>query len=149
MSPRIIRLPLSGGDRKHYVRELKQAQARHPGLLGRAMDAYAVAHRLACEEWTVRQFIGGPADPSPTIGAAIDAGCTQLSVECRTCAHRCDVNLREIIWPLKNEVHTLSVRSNGKPGPLRCAQCNATRPNLVGFYDPTPPPGYAEKRRHP
>lgn len=140
MSPRVIQLPLSGGDRKHYVRELKWAQQEHPRLIDRLIDAYNAAHRVACEEWTMRQFIGGPADPSPQLGAAISAGCTLLRVECRACGHGCDVNLRDLIWPEKSPVHTLSVKANGKPGPLRCARCNANRPNLVGLYDPTPGP---------
>lgn len=140
MSPRVIQLPMSGGDRKHYVRELKRVQAAYPKLLERSIEANRIAHRLHCEEWTARQFIGGPAAPSPQIGAAIQAGCTLLRVECRTCAHGCDVDLNEVIWSRDDQVHTLSVRANGKPGPLRCANCNATKPNLVGLYDPTPAP---------
>lgn len=131
MSPRVIQLPLSGGDRKHYVRELKQAQQAHARLLDRVIDAYAAAHRVACEEWTVRQFIGGPAEPSPQIGAAISAGCTTLQVQCRACLHSCDVNLKEVIWPETKPVHTL---------PLRCARCGARRPNMISLYDPTHAP---------
>lgn len=131
MSPRVIQLPMSGGDRKHYVRELKRAQARHPHLLDEAIEAYARAHRLACQEWNVRQFIGGEVAPSPTIGAAIDGGYTMLKVICRACGHSRDIDLNEVIWPVKKEVHTL---------PLRCAQCGIRRPNMVELYDPTPEP---------
>lgn len=142
MSPRVIQMPMSGGDRKHYVRELKWAQAEHVRVLDRAMDAYVVAHRLACEEWTIRQFIGGPADPSPTIGMALDAGWTMLKVECRACGHSCGVNLRDVIWPRKNEIHTLTKA-------LRCAGCGVKRPNLVGLYDPTPEPPRRMARMKP
>jgi hypothetical protein len=133
MSPRVIRLPLSGGDRKHYVRELKWAQAAYPRLLDQAIDAYYVAHRLACQEWNVRQFIGGLPSPSPTIGAAIDGGYTILKVECRACGHSCDVDLNTVIKLVKHEIHTLAKA-------LRCANCNAHKPNLVGLYDPRPGP---------
>lgn len=74
MSPRVIQLPLSGGDRKYYVRQLKAAQKEHPRLMDRAIEAYYVAHRLACQEWNTRQFIGGSLDPSPATGAAVDGG---------------------------------------------------------------------------
>lgn len=140
MPSRVIQLPLSGGDRKHYVRELKRAQARQARLLDEAIAAYAAAHRLACEEWTARQFIGGPTDPSPTIGAAIDGGCTLLRVECRACQHSRDVDLNDVVWPRKNQVHTLAKI-------LRCANCNTRRPNLIGLYDPEPDrPARASRR---
>ena len=67
MSPRVIQMPLSGGDRKHYVRE--RVEELHRGLVRKAAAAYAtaddhlrLAHYTACEEWNARQFIGGNAD---------------------------------------------------------------------------------------
>ncbi|MES2671645.1 MAG: hypothetical protein V4673_14675 [Pseudomonadota bacterium] len=141
MSPRVIQLPVSGGDRKHYVRELRQARESHKRVLDRTIDAYNVAHRLYCEEWTLRQFIGGEVDPSPMIGSAVLAGCTLLRVECRTCGHGREIDLKEIIWPREKQVHTLTKA-------LRCANCNAHRPNLIGLYDPSPDsPGRAARRR--
>jgi hypothetical protein len=80
MSPRIIHLPLSGRDRRHYVRELRAAEQAHRELPGRVEEAYRTAHRLACHEWSVRQFIGGPAEPSPRIADAIAGGCELLEV---------------------------------------------------------------------
>jgi hypothetical protein len=47
MSPRIIHLPLSGRDRRHYVRELRLAEQAHRALPGRVEEAYRAAHRLA------------------------------------------------------------------------------------------------------
>jgi hypothetical protein len=61
MSPRIIQLPLSGRDRRHYVRESRAAEQAHRDLPARVEEAYRAAHALACEEWSVRQFIGEPA----------------------------------------------------------------------------------------
>jgi hypothetical protein len=78
MSPRIIHLPLSGRDRRHYVRELRLAEQAHRELPSRVEEAYRAAHRLACQEWSVRQFIGGPAEPSPRIADAIAGGCELL-----------------------------------------------------------------------
>lgn len=133
MSPRVIQLPLSGGDRKHYVRELKAAQREHPRLLNRAVEAYYVAHRLACQEWNTRQFIGGSVDPSPAIGAAVDGDYTLLKVECSVCGHSRDVDLKNFVEKLaKRYVHTLE-RS------LKCANCNAHHPNLIELRDPNPP----------
>src|SRR5258705_7967112 len=63
MSPRIIQLPLSGRDRRHYVRELRAAEQAHRDLPAKVEEAYRAAHALACHEWSVRQFIGGPAEP--------------------------------------------------------------------------------------
>lgn len=140
MSPRVIQLPMSGGDRKHYVRELKRAREAHARVLDQSIDAYNIAHRLYCEEWTLRQFIGGEVDPSPLIGSAILAGCTQLKVECRSCGHSRDVDLNDVIWPRDKQVHTLAKA-------LRCASCSAHRPNLVGLYDPGPGPETKKARR--
>jgi hypothetical protein len=67
MSPRIIQLPLSGRDRRHYVRELRAAEQAHRDPPAKVEEAYRAAHALACHEWNVRQFIGGPAEPSPRI----------------------------------------------------------------------------------
>jgi hypothetical protein len=61
MSPRIIHLPLSGRDRRHYVRELRAAEQAHRDRPAKVEEAYRAAHAVACHEWNVRQFIGGPA----------------------------------------------------------------------------------------
>src|SRR6267142_4498760 len=87
MSPRIIQLPLSGRDRRHYVRELRAAEQAHRDLPAKVEEAYRAAHALACHEWSVRQFIGGPVEPSPRIVDAIAGGCELLEVRCRRCSH--------------------------------------------------------------
>ncbi|WP_157043603.1 hypothetical protein [Nitrobacter hamburgensis] len=33
MSPCVIQMPLSGGDRKHYARELRRVESLHAGLV--------------------------------------------------------------------------------------------------------------------
>jgi hypothetical protein len=69
---RIIHIPLSGRDRRHYAREHRKAEQVLARLIAAAAVAHeaadralAEAHRLDCEAWSARQFIGGPEDPSP------------------------------------------------------------------------------------
>jgi hypothetical protein len=144
MSPRVIQLPLSGGDRKHYLRELKAAEQRHPRLMAECDAAYRMAHRLLCEEWNTRQFIGGPAEPSPTLNQAIHAGCHLLEVRCKRCGHESLVDLREVIWPRGNRIGTLAAK-------LRCNRCSDERkrsvPDLVALrMPPNDPPAQPGRR---
>lgn len=74
---RIITPPLSGGDRKHFARELHRAEVAYQRELREAVAAHAAAdaalakaYALDCIAWTTRQFIGSGEDPSPTIAAA-------------------------------------------------------------------------------
>src|SRR5258706_15860560 len=108
MSPRIIHLPLSGRDRRHYVRELRLAEQAHRELPGRVEEAYRAAYRLTCEEWSVRQFIGGPAEPSPKIADAIAGGCELLEVRCRRGGPERLIRLTEVVWPREKPVHTVA-----------------------------------------
>jgi len=146
MSPRIIQLPLSGRDRRHYVRELRAAEQVHRDLPARVEEAYRAAHALACHEWSVRQFIGGPAEPSPKIAEAIAAGCELLEVRCRRCGHASLVDLTEVVWPREKPVHTLAKV-------LPCRACRDERkkvqPDLVAWRPRLQPQGDppAAKRR--
>jgi hypothetical protein len=91
---RLIHLPLSGGDRQHYIAELRkaedayrrytqEAEARHQ----EADSALAEAHRLDCKAWSALQFIGGDEAPLPVVADAIHGGCELLGVQCRRCNH--------------------------------------------------------------
>lgn len=155
MSPRVIHIPLSGRDRRYYARELRKGEAERARLIQRLEEARIVAaehqrmvHRLACQEWSVRQFIGGDVEPSPSIAAAIDADCIWLLVECSACGHGQRVDLTEVIWPRDKPIHTL-----GKV--LMCARCQRDgrpkrRPNLTGLMAREPdgePPTAAARRR--
>jgi hypothetical protein len=52
----------------------------------RAKEARKEADRLACEAWTKRMFgFRGPAQPSPTLGDALNAGYLYLEVRCVGC----------------------------------------------------------------
>jgi hypothetical protein len=129
--PRIIQLPMSGRDRRHYVQQLRIAEQAHRSLVPQVEAAYRIAHALACKEWNARQFIGGPADPSPAISHAIDAGYGLLEVKCRRCGHESLVDLALVIWPRQHQVHTLERA-------LACQPCRhesgrKVRPDLVAL----------------
>jgi hypothetical protein len=91
MSPRVIQMPLSGGDRKHYARELRRVESLHAALVKKVEAAHEaaeehlwLAHRLECEEWNARLFLGGEDAPSPTILAARSMpGHSDHSAQCR------------------------------------------------------------------
>ena len=52
----------------------------------RAAEARQEADRLACEAWTKRMLaFKGPAQPSPTLGDALNAGYPYLEVRCLGC----------------------------------------------------------------
>ena len=120
MSPRIIQLPLSGRDRRHYMRELRAAEQAHRDLPAKVEEAYRAAHAVACHELSVRQFIGGPAEPSPRIVDAIAGGCELLEVRCRRCSHESLIDLTEVVWPREKPIHTLAKV-------LRCQACKDER----------------------
>ncbi|CAN7371852.1 hypothetical protein LJR220_003313 [Bradyrhizobium sp. LjRoot220] len=146
MSPRVIQLPLSGRDRRHYVRELRAAEQAHQAIVGQVESAYRHAHHLACQEWNTRQFIGGDASPSPSIAEAIACGCELLEVRCKRCGHESMMDLREVVWPRENQVHTLE-------RVLRCQRCKDERKkpacNLVALRsrEASPPRPPAKRAR--
>jgi phage terminase large subunit GpA-like protein len=145
--PRIIQLPMSGRDRRHYVTELRRAEQAHAALVERTVAAFREAHDLACQEWNTRQFIGGDAAPSPVIEAAILAGRELLEVRCKRCGHESMVDLTETIWPREKQVHTLAEV-------LRCQCCKDERrkvqPDLIALHrrpEPSPAaPAKAQRR---
>jgi hypothetical protein len=52
----------------------------------RAAEARKQADRLACEAWNQRMLgFQGPAQPSPTLGDALNAGYLYLEVKCLGC----------------------------------------------------------------
>jgi hypothetical protein len=135
MSPRVIQLPLSGRDRRYYLNQLKKAEHAHRDLVSKlegarrlAEEKTRLAHAVACEEWTVRQFIGGPAEPSPLITDALSGGYDLLEVRCRRCGHESLVDVKLVIWPRERPVHTLK-------NELRYQSCKdqrrTARPDLV------------------
>jgi hypothetical protein len=89
MSPRVIQMPLSGSDRKHYARKLRRVESLHAELVKKleaaqsaAEEFLRLAHRLQCEEWNARQFLGGDEAPSPAIADR------EISIDHRVQEHR-------------------------------------------------------------
>ena len=90
----------------------------------RAEEARKEADRLACEAWNKRMLgFQGPAQPSPALGDAINAGFGYLEVKCLGCNTHQTVAL-DIVAP----VHELERY-------MRCRQCSEVR-------------GYPYKRSH-
>ena len=70
MSPRIIHIPLSGGDRKAQAKGIRYAHGIHNSyfkesvLIRSAAEAkIREADRLECEAWNAIMWAGGPAMP--------------------------------------------------------------------------------------
>src|SRR5260370_33206644 len=72
MSPRILHIPLSGGDRKAQAKGIRHAHGIHNSyfkesvLIRSAAEAkIGEADRLECEAWNAVMWAGGPAMPPP------------------------------------------------------------------------------------
>ena len=134
MSPRVIHIPLSGGDRKHLQKQLASARSTHAALTQRAAEARTVgdrmlkaaeaqlqlADRLKCQAWNAIMFCGGPAVDSPTIAAAVNAGLPLLRVCCNGCSAERDVDLRTVRRPRDSQVHLIEAA-------LFCEACTGER----------------------
>jgi hypothetical protein len=87
----------------------------------RAKEARKVADRLAVKAWNDRMLgYQGPAQPSPTIGDALNAGCGYLEVRCLGCDTHQTVALDIIRRPKTTPVHELERY-------MRCRQCSEVR----------------------
>src|ERR1700681_964095 len=82
MAPKHHSTPLSGGDRKALMKELRKARAMTGILAAQSAEMRAKgkaliqqADKLLCESWNERMWSDGePIDPSPTIDQAINGG---------------------------------------------------------------------------
>lgn len=94
-----------------------------------AAKARLDADRLACEAWNKRMLaFQGPAQPSPTIGDALNARYCYLEVRCLGCDTNQTVALDIIRRPKTTPVHELERY-------MRCKDCSQVR-------------GYPYKRSH-
>jgi len=84
----------------------------------RATEARKQADRLACEAWN-RRMLGfqGPAQPSPALGDALNAGCRYLEVKCLGCDTHQTVSLDIVRRPKATPVHELERY-------MRCRDCS-------------------------
>jgi hypothetical protein len=95
----------------------------------RAAEVRKEADRLAVEAWNKRMFgFKGPAQPSPTLGEALNAGYAYLEVRCLGCDTHQTVALDIVRRPKTTPVHELERY-------MRCRQCSEVR-------------GYPYKRSH-
>lgn len=95
----------------------------------RAAEARKKADRLACEAWNKRMLaFKGPAQPSPTLGDAVNAGYLYLEVRCLGCDTNQTVALDIVRRPKSTPVHELERY-------MRCKECSQVR-------------GYPYKRSH-
>src|ERR1700680_764127 len=79
------------------------------------------ADNLACQSWNEKMWSdGGPAQPSPTIGQAIDGGFPWLEVKCSRCRTPSSVDLAAISRPPDTPVHLLE-------GRLDCRKCKKAK----------------------
>jgi hypothetical protein len=95
----------------------------------RAAEARKDADRLAVEAWNKRMLgFRGPAQPSPTLGDALNAGYGYLEVRCLGCDTNQTVALDIVRRPKSTPVHELERY-------MRCKDCSEVR-------------GYPYKRSH-
>lgn len=95
----------------------------------RANRARKDADVAACEAWNIRlQGYGGPVQPSPLLGDALNAGYRYLEVKCDGCNTHSAVDLTIIRRPKETPIWQLERR-------MRCKPCSEQR-------------GYAYKRGH-
>jgi len=84
----------------------------------RAKEARREADRLACQAWTMRMLgYKGPAQPSPLLGDALNAGYYYLEVRCLGCDTHQTVALDIVRRPKTTLVHELERY-------MRCNQCS-------------------------
>jgi hypothetical protein len=77
----------------------------------RAKESRKVADRLAVKAWNDRMLgYQGPAQPSPTIGDALNAGCGYLEVRCLGCGTHQTVALDIVRRPKTTPIHELERR---------------------------------------
>src|ERR1700682_1655977 len=94
-----------------------------------AKEARKEADKLTCEAWNYRMLgYKGPAQPSPALGDALNAGYRYLEVRCLGCDTHQTVALDIVRRPKMTPIHELERY-------MRCKDCSQVR-------------GYAYKRSH-
>ena len=109
--------PLAMGSKSHETIYGASVWAAAEG----AAEARRQADRLACEAWNKRMLgFKGPAQPSPALGDAINAGFGYLEVCCLGCNTHQTVALDIVRRPKTTPVHELERY-------MRCRQCSEVR----------------------
>ena len=87
----------------------------------RATEARKGADRLACEAWNKRMLaFQGPAQPSPALSDALNAGCLYLEVKCLGCNTPQTIALDNVRRPRTTPIHELERY-------MRCKNCSEVR----------------------
>ena len=87
----------------------------------RAAEARKQADRLACEAWNKRMLgFQGPSQPSPAMGAALNAGYLYLEVKCLGCNTHQTVPLNIVRRLKATPIHELERC-------MRCKNCSQVR----------------------
>jgi hypothetical protein len=87
----------------------------------RTAEARKQADRLACQAWNARMLgFQGPAQPSPALGDALNAGYRYLEVKCLGCNTHQTVTLDIVRRPKATPIHELERY-------MRCRQCSEVR----------------------
>ena len=109
----------------------------------RAREARQVADRLACEAWNKRMLaFKGPAQPSPSLGDALNAGYGYLEVRCLGCDTNQTVALDVVRRPKTTPIHELEryMRckdcSQARRHPYKRSHLVALRPTKISANDP-------------
>lgn len=154
--PRPIFLPLSGRDRMHARYQLRLARQEYAVKMREAQRAREAAGRYQreadrafCEAWNAAMFAGGPAQPSPTIQAAIGASFGRLVVKCSQCGRESVLPLASIHRPPDTLLWQLEAS-------LNCEACRRAKGRRVQAYiiglrctdpdDPAPPAAASARR---
>ncbi|MBO4222021.1 hypothetical protein [Bradyrhizobium neotropicale] len=108
-----------------------------------AAEARKRADRLACEAWNKRMLaFQGPAQPSPALGDALNAGYTYLEVKCLGCETHQTVPLDIVRRPKTTPIHELErymrckLCSQERGYPYKRSHLVALRPNKISAQDP-------------
>ena len=83
----------------------------------RATEARKEADRLSCEAWNKRMLGSGPAQPSPTLGDAINAGFGYLEVKCLGCDTHQTIALDIVRRPKATPVHNSNATCGAASAP--------------------------------
>ncbi|GIQ77106.1 hypothetical protein [Bradyrhizobium sp. RD5-C2] len=109
----------------------------------RAAEVRKVADRLACEAWNKRMLaFQGPAQPSPALGDALNAGYCYLEVMCLGCETHQTVALDIVRRPKTTSIHELEryMRCKGcsevRGYPFKRSRLVALRPTKISAGDP-------------
>jgi putative SOS response-associated peptidase YedK len=112
---------MSHGGNNHYRR---LAAFRAADAERAAQAAQSRADSLSIIAWNERMWIGGPAQPSPTIGMAIEQGYRYLRVRCSCCRTLAWVELKKIrrapetpVWKLEGGLYCSLCRDRGERAP--------------------------------